>query len=146
MPKETEAPRATKLSLDDYQKLAAFRLALRRFVSFAEGNARQVGLTPQQHQALLSIKGGYPGRHQITIGELADHLLLKHHSAVELTERLVRADLVSRQPSPADRRRILLSITAKGETLLEKLSAANLAELRAASGLMDSFPAASDAD
>jgi DNA-binding MarR family transcriptional regulator len=134
--------RAKTLSADDYRKLAAFRLALRRFVSFAEANARQVGLTPQQHQALLSIKGGYPGRQQITIGELADHLLLKHHSAVELAERLVRGGLVARQPSPTDRRRILLSVTAKGEALLAQLSEANLAELRAASGLMDAFVAA----
>lgn len=138
-------PRARKLSSDDYQKLAAFRLALRRFVSFTEANARQVGLTAQQHQALLSIKGGYPGRQAITIGELADHLLLKHHSAVELAERLVRGDLVAREPSPTDRRRIFLSITPKGEALLARLSETNLAELRASAGLMETVQAATKA-
>jgi DNA-binding MarR family transcriptional regulator len=139
-------PRARKLSAEDYQRLAAFRLALRRFVSATEANARRVGLTPQQHQALLSIKGGYPGRQAISIGELADHLLLKHHSAVELAERLVRGGLVSREPSAADRRRILLSITPKGEALLERLSEASFAELRASAGLVDTIRAATASD
>lgn len=119
----------------DYQDLAAFRLALRRFLAFSEANARAAGLTPQQHQALLSIKGGYPGRTEISIGELADHLLLKNHSAVGLVDRLVKAGLVARSPSPADRRRICVRITPRGEQVLRELSAANLAELRASDRL-----------
>jgi len=137
-------PRGPKLSQADYEQLAAVRLAIRRFVSMTESNARGVGLTPQQHQALLSIKAGYPGRKAITIGELAQHLLIKHHSAVELTERLVRGGLVAREPSPADRRRIYLSITAKGEALLEQLSEASLGELRASSGLIAAVRAAGE--
>jgi DNA-binding MarR family transcriptional regulator len=129
-------PRGPKLSQAHYERLAAIRLALRRFVSVTEANARRVGLAPQQHQALLSIKGGYPGQSAITIGELAAHLLIKHHSAVELTERLVRGGLVSREPSPADRRRIYLTITPKGDELLERLSEASLAELNGSSGLV----------
>ncbi|MBS0362783.1 MAG: MarR family transcriptional regulator [Proteobacteria bacterium] len=121
---------------EDYHELAAFRLALRRFVSLADSNARQVGLTPQQHQALLSIKGAHPGRQEISIGELADHLLLKNHSAVELADRLVKAGLVARAPSPIDRRRVLLSVTAQGEALLDRVSAASLAELQASSEIM----------
>jgi DNA-binding MarR family transcriptional regulator len=123
----------------DYEGLAAFRLALRRFNAFTDINARRLGLTPQQHQALLSIKGGYPGRQEISIGELADHLLLKNHSAVELVGRLVKAGLVVREPSTADRRRILVRVTRKGEALLRQLSDANLAELQASSILMSGF-------
>jgi DNA-binding MarR family transcriptional regulator len=134
--------RGPKLSQADYERLAAVRLALRRFVAVTEANARKVGLTPQQHQALLSIKGGYPGQAAITIGELARHLLIKHHSAVELTERLVRGGLVGRETSSADRRRIYLSITPKGEALLEALSEASLAELRDSSGLSTAVRAA----
>jgi DNA-binding MarR family transcriptional regulator len=137
-------PRGPKLSQADYERLAAVRLAIRRFVSATEANARGVGLTPQQHQALLSIKAGYPGQSAITIGELARHLLIKHHSAVELTERLVRGGLVAREPSPADRRRIYLSITGKGEALLEQLSEASLGELRASSGLIAAVHAAGE--
>jgi DNA-binding MarR family transcriptional regulator len=124
-------PRAAPLSLQDYQRLAAFRLALRKFTALTEANARKVGLTPQQHQALLSIKGGYPEREQVTITDLAEHLLLKNHSAVELVGRLVKADLVVRAPAAQDRRRVCLFVTPKGEALLERVSAQSLAELSA---------------
>jgi DNA-binding MarR family transcriptional regulator len=129
------------MTSDNYRELAAFRLALRRFTSQTDSNARQAGLTPQQHQALLSIKGAHPGREEISIGELADHLLLKNHSAVELTDRLVKAGLVARAPSPHDRRRVLLRLTAQGEALLDRLSAASLMELRVSSEIMRAFVA-----
>ena len=130
-------PRAAPLSLNDYQRLAAFRLALRRFTALTEANARKVGLTPQHHQALLSIKGGYPDRQQITIGDLAEHLLLKNHSAVELVSRLVKAGLVVRAPDAVDRRRVCLFVTPKGEALLERVSAESLVELRASRDLLE---------
>ncbi|MBS0332480.1 MAG: MarR family transcriptional regulator [Proteobacteria bacterium] len=131
--------RPGRLTLDDYHQLAAFRLALRRFLSLTDANARKAGLTPQQHQALLSIKGAHPARQEISIGELADHLLLKNHSAVELVDRLSKAGLVSRAPSPEDRRRVLLRVTPQGEALLEAVSSASLVELRASTGLRRAF-------
>lgn len=121
--------RALKLGPSEYQRLAAFRLALREFLARTEANARSVGLTPQQHQALLSIKGGYPGRETISISELAQHLLIKNHSAVELVARLVNAGLVVREPSSQDRRTVWVSITAKGEEILGELSKAGFEEL-----------------
>ncbi|MGA0600834.1 MarR family winged helix-turn-helix transcriptional regulator [Caulobacter sp. KR2-114] len=121
--------RAIKLGPSEYQRLAAFRLALREFLARTEANARSVGLTPQQHQALLSIKGGYPGRETISISELAQHLLIKNHSAVELVARLVNAGLVVREPSREDRRTVCVSITAKGEEILGELSKAGFEEL-----------------
>ena len=129
-------PPAERLSQQDYERLAAFRLALRQFVYLTETNARKAGLTPQQHQALLSIKGGYPDRAEVTIGDLADHLLLRNHSAVELVARLVKAGLVARAPSPKDRRRVCLQVTPQGETLLEQVSGRSLAELRASGEMM----------
>jgi DNA-binding MarR family transcriptional regulator len=129
----------TPLTDAEYQGLAAFRHALRRFLAFSEARAREVGLTPQQHQALLSIKGGYPGRDEISIGELAAHLLLKNHSAVELVDRLVKGGFVTRNPAPEDRRRIVLRVTDKGEAVLRRVSNANLAELAAAAPLMAGF-------
>lgn len=121
--------RQSRLRQDDYHRLAAFRLSLREFLARAEANARSVGLTPQQHQALLSIKGGYPGRQTISISELADHLLIKNHSAVELVSRLVKAGLVTREPSADDRRTVCVKITPRGEEMLADLSAASLDEL-----------------
>jgi DNA-binding MarR family transcriptional regulator len=117
------------MTKDDYVRLASFRFALRRFLAFSQVNARSHGLTPQQHQALLSIRG-FPGRDMITIGELADHLCLKHHSAVELVNRLSALDLVYREVSLDDRRSVLVGLTTAAETALASLSANNLEEIR----------------
>ena len=113
----------------DYRALANFRYALRQFLEFSGSAAKTVGLTPQQHQAMLSIIGAPEGQ-AVTIGFLAERMLLKHHSTVELVDRLVELDLVGRQPDAADRRRVLLSLTPKAKRLLTKLSAAHLEELR----------------
>lgn len=119
-------PRITK---SHYESLAALRYALRRFVRFSQDAARRVGLTPQQHQALLVIKG-FPGRDFASIAELAERLQLKHHSVVGLVDRLARKRLLRRAASAADRRRVELYLTAAGERLIERLSAIHLQELR----------------
>ena len=102
---------------------------MRRFVRFSQDAARRVGLTPQQHQALLVIKG-FPGRDFASIAELAERLQLKHHSVVGLVDRLARKRLLRRAASAADRRRVELYLTAAGERLIERLSAIHLQELR----------------
>lgn len=119
-----------RLVAADYQAMAAFRQALRRFAAFSETAARSVGLTPQQHQGLLAIRA-HAGPEPMTISELADALMIKNHSAVGLVARLVERDLVTRSPSPLDRRRILLRPTPEAEGLLERVVAINLRELSA---------------
>src|SRR5512147_3089012 len=104
------------VSKDQYEGLAAFRYAIRQFLRFSEEAVLAVGLTPQQHQALLAIKG-FPGRDTITIGELAERLQIKHHSAVGLVDRLVSQGLVVRQPAADDRRQVFLCITPHGTGL-----------------------------
>ena len=128
--------RQSRLRQDDYHRLAAFRLSLREFLANTEANARRVGLTPQQHQALLSIKGGYPGRQTISISDLAEHLLIKNHSAVELVSRLVKAGLVTREPSADDRRTVCVTITPRGEEMLAELSKGSLDELARSAEVM----------
>jgi DNA-binding MarR family transcriptional regulator len=113
----------------DYRALADFRHALRQFLEFSGSAAKSVGLTAQQHQAMLAIIGAPEGQ-AVTIGFLAERMLLKHHSAVELVDRLVELDLVARQPDSADRRRVMLALTAKAKRLLTKLSTAHIEELR----------------
>jgi DNA-binding MarR family transcriptional regulator len=113
----------------DYETLAAFRYALRRFLRFSEEGAQSVGLTPQQHQALLAIMG-YPGRTSIRIGELAERLQIRHHSAVGLVDRLSSQGLVTREQAPDDKRQVLLSLTERGAALLERLSVIHRDELR----------------
>jgi DNA-binding MarR family transcriptional regulator len=124
----TEAPE-TALTKADYEALAAFRHALRRFLDFSGEAAKATGLTPQQHQALLAIKG-FPGRDSVTIGELAEQLVQRHHSTVGLVDRLAALGLVRRDTDPADRRRIHVALTDQAETVLAGLSAIHRDELR----------------
>ena len=122
-------PKQSKVSKAEYETLAAFRYALRQFLHFSEEAAHAAGITPQQHQALLAIKG-FPGRDRVTIGELAERLQLRHHSAVGLTARLVTARLITRKQDKSDRRQIYLALSARGEAVLEQLSEAHKEQLR----------------
>ncbi len=115
-------------SKTEYEILAEFRYTLRRFLRFSESAAGEVGLTPQQHQALLAIKG-FPGREKITIGELAERLQVRHHSAVGLADRLEAEKLIVRSPGTDDRRKVYISLTAHGDTMIQKLSALHHEEL-----------------
>ena len=124
----TEAPE-TALTKADYEALAAFRHALRRFLDFSGEAAKAAGLTPQQHQALLAIKG-FPGRDSVTIGELAEQLVQRHHSTVGLVDRLEALGLVRRETDPVDRRRIHVALTDQAEAVLAGLSAIHRDELR----------------
>jgi len=113
----------------DYRTLATFRHALRVFLRFSEDAARAQGLTPNQHQLLLAIRG-FDGPDAPTIGDAAELLQLQHHSVVELVDRAVDAGLVARRVDRIDRRRQRLALTAKGARTLAHLSAAHREELR----------------
>jgi DNA-binding MarR family transcriptional regulator len=115
----------------DYQSLARFRRALREFLHFSEAAARQAGVTPAQHQLLLAIKGmPRPGGPAPTVGEVAEWLFLRHHSAVELVDRAAAAALVTRAPDPEDARCQRLHLTPDGEAKLARLSERHREELR----------------
>ena len=118
-----------KFSLRAYQELAEFRFQLRRFLQFSEEQAHEHHLESQQHQALLALKG-LPSGARPTIRELADRLLLRHHSMVELANRLEAGGLVKRAPDPKDGRQILIRVTSKGSAKLRSLSFAHRNELR----------------
>lgn len=122
-------PTSETLSKADYESLAEFRYALRKFLSFSEEAAVSAGVSPQQYQALLAIEG-FPGRNWVTIGELAEQMRIAHHSAVGLVDRMETLKLVKRTPSAQDRRRVQVSLTRKGLKLLEKLYLIHRAELR----------------
>jgi DNA-binding MarR family transcriptional regulator len=122
------APDATPaLSDADYETLAAFRHVLRGFLHFSEGAGHSVGLTPQQHQALLAVRAAPSAT--LSVGELADRLMLKPHSTTELVNRLVQAGLLRRQSGGEDGRRVLLVLTVHAEARLRALSAAHRDEL-----------------
>ncbi len=117
------------ISIPDYQALAEFRYQIRRFLRFSEEAAYAANLEPQQHQLLLTIKG-LPEDKTATVGELAERLQLRHHSTVELIDRLVNKGLVERRRDDEDQRRVLVSLTPQGEEILHHLSRTTLTELR----------------
>jgi DNA-binding MarR family transcriptional regulator len=113
----------------DYRQLLAFRSELRRFLRWSEEEATASGITPMQHQLLLAVRG-HEDRRGPTIGDLAELLLLRHHSAVELVDRAVRAGLVHRIPDREDHRAVRVRLTPVGSRRLGDLSAAHLEEIR----------------
>ena len=127
-PKATETFAITPLEAADYQSLGEFRRAIRDFLAFSEESAREQGVTAQQHQALLAIRA-HVGSEAMSIGELADCLLIKNHSAVGLVARLVERGLVKRHASESDRRRVLLTLEPRGDEVLLRISHNNLRKL-----------------
>ena len=129
-----------------YRALANFRYELRRFLNFSEQASRKAGIEPHQHQALLAIKG-FPRRVKATIGALAERLQIRHHSTVELVNRLEANRLIRRSRNQTDRREVLLQLTDRGEKFLRSLSLSHRAELRTAGPrLLDALRAAIDQD
>src|SRR5690606_22905673 len=109
--KRADKPRSA-ITKADYEALAEFRYVIRRFMEFSEKAAQGVGLQPRQHQALLAIKGA-TGDQPFTVGDLAERLCIRHHSAVELVNRLCEGGLVVRQPDESDHRRVLVCLTER---------------------------------
>lgn len=125
-----------QLTSADYENLLAFRTSLRKFLNWSERRVRETGLTPAQHQLLLAVKG-HPGESPPAVGDLAGHLLLRHHSTVELIDRAEAAGLVRRSRDEGDGRVIRIRLTPDGEERLTQLSAAHLNELRRLAPILD---------
>jgi DNA-binding MarR family transcriptional regulator len=119
----------SSLSDAEYKRLLEFRDGLRRFLRWSENEAAAVGLTPAQHQLLLAIRG-HGGEQAPTVGEVAEHLQLRHHSVVGLVDRATDAGLVIRSTDADDQRVVRLSLTPMGNRRLERLSALHIEELR----------------
>ncbi|CAM4094579.1 Transcriptional regulator [Mesobacillus thioparans] len=117
------------LSKEVYEYLAEFRYQLRKFQKFSETAAQDMGITGQQHQLMLAIKG-YPDRDYATPRELAERLQITHHSCVGLIDRCEEAGLVSRRKNPEDGRSVFVEVTEKGVGILEGLSAIHLEEIK----------------
>lgn len=118
-----------RLTDADYEDLLTLRTGLRRFLRWSEQQAETAGITPAQHQLLLAIRGHTDPRGP-TIGEVADYLLLRHHSAVGLIDRADDAGLVERVRDPDDHRLVRLKLTNAGSKRLEALSEQHLEELK----------------
>ncbi len=135
MAKVSNAPKTGALiSKRDFESLSEFRHQLRRFLRFSEDAAQAEGLTPQQYQLLLHIKG-YPGRDWATVGELAQRLQVQQHGVVALVSRCESAGLVARRANEEDRRQVFVELNAAGEASLQRLAALHRSELQSLAGV-----------
>ena len=116
------------LNKETYESLAEFRYQLKKFLHFSDSEARKVGVTPQQHQLLLAIKG-FPGRDSATPRELAERLFITHNACVGLIDRCSQLGLVIRASNPEDGRSVLVKLTSQGEEILKRLSEIHLEEI-----------------
>ena len=122
-------PKRRGMDQSDYQALAAFRLEIRRFMAFSRQFLEAEGLPPAQYQAMLAIQASNAAPYGIS--DLAAELFIRVQTAVELVARMQESGLVDRQPSRADRRRILLTLTERGRDILPQLAERHLQELHA---------------
>lgn len=116
-------------SIAQYRQLADLRFHIRRYLQFSEHVARTHSIEPQQHQLMLTIKGLPPDTNP-TVSALANRLCLRHHSTVELINRLVERGAAVRKPCTQDRRQVLVELTPQGEELLAELTAHHDQELQ----------------
>jgi DNA-binding MarR family transcriptional regulator len=132
MSASVKKPARRALTAADYGRLAEFRYVLRHFLIFSEDAALTAGISAQQHQALLAIKG-FSSAKPISVGDLAEFLLVRHHTAVELVDRITKLGLLKRVADDGDSRRIFVKLTKKGEQRLRTLSKIHFDELQSAS-------------
>ncbi|QEC46412.1 winged helix-turn-helix transcriptional regulator [Baekduia soli] len=114
---------------EEYRRLLAFRTELRRFIRWSETAAADAGLTPALHQLLLAIRGHDDATGPATIGSVAEALLVRHHTAVELAQRAEQEGLIVRRRDEDDQRRVLLALTRRGAARLDRLSEMHLEQI-----------------
>ena len=120
----------------DFERLLAFRVALRGFNRWSEQQAQSVGLTHSQHQLLLAVRG-HPDPAGPTVGQVAGYLMVRHHSAVELVDRVQRRGLVRRERSARDQRVVRVRLTPAGARIIDALTGPHLDELRRLAPVLD---------
>jgi DNA-binding MarR family transcriptional regulator len=132
---------AGSMTAAEFRALAEFRYRIRIFLNGSEEAARKAGLEPQQYALMLALRG-LPVGVEASIRELAERLQLRHHSVVELVDRLERRQFLRRERSRSDRRQVILHLTSRGERILTRLAKQRLSELRtAAPALVESLTA-----
>lgn len=132
---------ASAMTAAEFRALAEFRYRIRIFLNGSEEAARKAGLEPQQYALMLALRG-LPVSVEASIRELAERMQLRHHSVVELADRLERRQLLRRERSRTDRRQVILHLTSRGERVLTGLVKQRITELRtAAPALVESLTA-----
>jgi len=115
----------------NYDALARFRYEIRKYLAFSEAAAADAGVTPHQYQALVAIKG-FSSHEPLSVGDLAELMFIRHHTAVSLVDRMAKLGLLTRVPDPGDKRRVFVTLTSLGEDYLRSLASLHVEELRRA--------------
>lgn len=126
----TAAEGTDSVSSGQFRALSEFRYQIRRFQHRSGEAARALGLEPQQYQLLLAVKGFYGEGRGPTIGFLAERLQVRHHSAVELIDRMETRGMVHRLPAERDRRQVIVALSDAAEQVLKDLAAQHIAEIQ----------------
>ena len=120
----------SQLRPDDYEALAAFRYAMRKFLSFSKRALKaEARLTPEQYEALLALKA-FSLKSGLTVGQLSERLQVKHHTAVSLVNRMEEMALVRRESNEADRREVFVRLTPAGSRVLAQVAVLHRREIR----------------
>src|SRR3981081_3472038 len=122
---------AKSMSLAEFRALAEFRHQIRQFLNGSELAARAAGLEPQQYLFLLAVRG-LPAGHTATIRELAERMQLRHHSTVEMVNRLERQQLLLRERARSGHYQVILHLTPRAEKILSRLARQRVEEIRTA--------------
>lgn len=117
------------LQEEDYDAMASFRYAVRKFLSFSKQVLAAEGLTPEQYEALLALKA-FSVSTGLTIGDLSERLQVKHHTVVGLLNKMAASGLIRREPGVVDRRQVFVRLTSEGERLLGQVAVIHRGELR----------------
>lgn len=134
-PESGSRGRGNALNTVDYEALAQFRYRLRLFLAFSDMKAMDAGITSQQYQALLAVKG-FSSQTPMFVGELSRLLLIKHHTTVELVDRMVKLGLLQRTVDAHDKRRVLVTLTKRGQLLLQRIAAIHFKHLGSSSRML----------
>jgi DNA-binding MarR family transcriptional regulator len=126
---------ASAMTAAEFRALAEFRYRIRIFLNGSEEAARKAGLEPQQYALMLALRG-LPVDVEPSIRELAERMQLRHHSVVELVDRLERRQFLRRERSRSDRRQVILHLTSRGEKTLTRLAKQRISELRTAAPML----------
>lgn len=134
-PESSKRIKGDALNTVDYEALAQFRYRLRLFLAFSDMKAKNAGITSQQYQALLAVKG-FSSQTPMFVGELSRVLLIKHHTTVELVDRMAKLGLLQRTVDGHDKRRVLVTLTKRGQLLLQRVAAIHFEHLGSSSRVL----------
>ena len=120
--------RSPPMDKEEFVARARLRHRLRLFERSTEEACAQAGVTLPQYLVLLQVRGR-PERDWALVGEIAESLVLRPHTAAELVGRCESAGLVRRERDAGDQRKVRVLLTARGRRVVERVAGSQRGEL-----------------